>query len=335
MAIISERMDNGHLRTIAYQCDLTGERVEKTDDLVWFEPTLRTGKEEPDTAQFDLFSCCSCERFFSRKALDTLRWSFQTDRDSVWEFYCGECESDLGIFRLRQKAHGMMLGYRMTDDKFLVPHFTRLKRYGDNYPLPDDATTRYKRGLQHRICEWFDKRDEARVTEFSLFDMTHSEEHGWCVDTETDWNPLWDADQFVAQGFNRFMDYFSAHFMHCDWSWDRWGNRKSKRAFGCSGYHDFRVRVFDWRMHSDGIGGFNAPVIFQVMMYSGESHNTSITVLCNSESYGQDDRWDNTDSFNALDLYMAMIEHMNLRYIQADTPIQFRGKATITLPKEE
>ena len=333
MTIISERMDNGHLRTIAYQCDLTGERVEKTDDLVWFEPTL--GKPK-DPTQYDLFSCAYCERFFSRKALDTLRWSFVPDRDDVSEFYCGECENELGIFRLRRKAHGMMLGYRMTDDKFLVPHFTRLKRYGDSYPLPDDATTRYKRGLQHRMEEWLGKRDEARVTEFSLFDMTHNEKHGWCVEVEDTWTDIWDGDQAVAQGFNRFMDYFSAHFTHYDWSWNRWGQQVGKRAFGCSGHYDFRVRIYDWRMHyEDGIGGFNAPVIFQVMMYSGESHNTSITVLCNSESYGQDDRWDNTDSFNALDLYMAMVEHMGLRYIQADTHIQFRGKATITPPKEE
>jgi len=57
MTIISERLDNGYLRTIAYECDLTGEQVEKTDDIVWFEPTLRTGKEEPDTSDYDLFCC--------------------------------------------------------------------------------------------------------------------------------------------------------------------------------------------------------------------------------------------------------------------------------------
>jgi len=336
MAYINERQENGQLKNIAIVCDLTKERVEKADDPVWFEPTLRTSKEEPDTAQYDLFCCAYCERGFSRKALDTLRWSFETDRDSVWEFYCGECEHDLGIFRLRQKAHGMLLNYRMTDDKFLIPHFTRAKRYGDIYPLQEEDTTRYKRGLEHRICEWFDKRDEARVTEFSLFDMTHSEEHGWGVEAEGDWCDIWDADQAIAQGFNRFMDYFSAHFMHYDWSWDRRGNSKGKRAFGLPEYHDFRVRVYDWRMHyEDGIGGFNAPVIFQVMMYSGDTEAMTLTVLCNSESYGQDDRWDNTDSFNALDLYMAMVEHMGLRYISATTPIHIRNKATITTPKEE
>lgn len=332
MAYINEQQENGQWKTVAWTCDLTGKRVEKTNDIVWFEPT----HEKPeDISHYDMLSCCSCERDFSRKAQDTLR-SAIVHWDGVWNYYCGECENDLGIFRLRQKTHGMMLGYRMTDEQFLIPHFTRLKRYGDHYPLPDDATTRYKDGLRHRMEEWLGKRDEARVTEFSLFDMTHNEEHGWCVEAEGDWCDIWDGDRAVAQGFNRFMDYFSAHFMHYNWSWNRWGRQVSKRAFGCSGYHDFRVRVYDWRMHyEDGIGGFNAPVIFQVMMYSGESHNTTITVLCNSESYGQDDRWDNTDSFNALDLYMAMVEHMNLRYIQADTHIQFRGKATITPPKED
>ena len=331
MTIISERLDNGYLRTIAYECDLTGEQVEKTDDIVWFEPTLRTGKEEPDTSDYDLFCCAYCERIFSRKALDTLRWSFHTDRDSVWEFYCGECENELGIFRLRQNAHGMMLGHT----QFLVPHFTRLKRYGDTYPLPSDASERYEAGLQHRICEWLGKREEARVTEFSLFDMAHNEKHGWCVEAEGDWSDIWDGDRAVAQGFNRFMDYFSAHFMHYDCTYDRWGNMKSKRAFGRLEYHDFRVRVFDWRMHSDGIGGFNAPVIFQIIMHPAQQNTTVITVLCNSESYGQDDRWDNTDSFNELDLYMAMVEQMGLRYIRATTQIYTRGKATITPPKED
>ncbi len=327
MAYINEQQENGQWKTVAYQCDLTGERVEKTDDIVWFEPT----HEKPeDISHYDMLSCCSCERDFSRKALNTLRGDI-THWDGAWEFDCGECENELGIFRLRQKAHGMMLGHT----RFIVPHFTRLKRYGDTYPLPSDATSRYKDGLRHRMEEWLSKRDKARVTEFSLFDMTHSEEHGWCVEAEGDWSDIWDGDRAVAQGFNRFMDYFSAHFMHYDWSWDRWGNRKSKRAFGRPHEHDFLVRVLDWRMHSDGIGGFDAPVIFQVMAYSGSTNTMNITMLCNSESYGQDDRWDNTDSFNALDLYMVMVEHMGLRYKQADIPIHTRGKATITVPKEE
>lgn len=328
MTYINERQENGHLKNIAIVCDLTKERVEKADDPLWFEPTL--GK--PDASDYDLFKCTYCEQDFSRKALNTLRWSFEPDRDGVSEFYCGECQHDLGIFRLRQKAHGMMLGHT----HFLVPHFTRMQRYGDIYPLTEEDTARYEAGLQHRMKEWLvGKREGARVTEFSLFDMYHDEQHGWCVDTETDWHPLWDGDQAVAQGFNRFMDYFSAHFMHYDWSWDRWSNRISKRAFGRTDYHDFRVRVYDWRRHEDGIGGFNAPVIFQVIMYSGESQAMTLTVLCNSESYGQDDRWDNTDSFNALDLYMAMVEHMGLRYISADRPIHTRGKATFTMPQGE
>lgn len=332
MAYINEQQENGQYNKIAIVCDLTKERVGRTNDIVWFEPTL--GKPK-DPLQYDLFCCAYCERDFSRKALDTLRWSFVPDRDDVSEFYCGECENDLGIFRLRQTAHGMMLNYRMADENFLIPHFTRATRWGDTYPLQEEDTTRYKRGLEHRICEWLDKGDEARVTEFSLFDMYHDERHGWCAETEGDRCDLLDADAFVALGFNRFMDYFSAHFMLKDQSWNRYGRPTVKRVFGRPLYHDFRVRVFDWRMHSDGIGGYSAPVIFQVMMYSGDTEAMTLTVLCNSESYGQDDRWDNTDSFNALDLYMAMVEHMNLRYISADIQIHSRDKATMTLPQGE
>lgn len=330
MTYINEQQENGQWKTVAWTCDLEGERVENTGDVVWFEPT----REDPkDMSHYDMFSCTNCERIFSRKAQRTLR-SEITRWKGVWEYHCGECERDLGIFRLRQNAHGMLLNYRMTDENLIIPHFTRAKRYGDTYPLQDEDTYRYKRGLEHRFSEWFSKRNQARVTEFSLFDMYHDEQHGWCVDTETDWNPLLDADRFVAQGFNRFMDYFSAHFMLKEQSW-KYLMPVVKRAFGRPLYHDFRVRVFDWRTGDDGIGGWNSPIIFQVIMYSGASQAMSLTVLCNSESYGQDDRWDNTDSFNALDLYMAMVEHMGLRHIAPEIQIHSRDKATVTQPQEE
>lgn len=320
---INETLDNGRVKNIAVVCDFSKVRVERTEDTTWFEPT-RTHPSKLNIDDYDLFTCNNCQRDFAHSALNDpdLRWNWDVDRDGVYSFYCGECGfNDMGFFTLQRTAHGMMKGHRMTDEKFSIPHIERIVSMPSNaWGWTSDTVKRYKAGLRHRMEEWLGKTDTARTLEFSLFDMFRNDDGAWCVKVPTEskyyedgFRIVEDADEFVAFGFNRFMDYFSARYTSWSAKYNRYGRIERKREFRPSETVDFRLTVYDWRKDDDAIGGWSSPILFRIekkSYYYDDAHE-NIVVLCNEESVGRDDDWDNETCFNPQDLFHFMLKEFH------------------------
>ena len=297
-------MFNEEQKHTGYTCDLTGEQIERNEHTKWFE---FAETKDHDMTQYDVVTCMSCQQDFTQKALPLMRWSLEYDRHNLYQFYCGECGDSFGIFRLRNHAHGMMVGHEMKDAEFIIPHMMRAPEH-----LPA-----YTDGLRYRMEKWFGQRETARTLKFNLFDMYRDDYGMWCIKDEEDEQGTYiDADLFVALGFNQFMDFFTANFTttQCEFKQSYFGYGTTyRRKIEPSPYFNYEVTVYDWRADDDGIGGYNSPLMFTISQRGNYYDGQDITVLCGQSSSGSDDSWNNNDSFNAFELFSALVKHMHIR----------------------
>ena len=289
------------------ECDLTGYTMQTKDaDNNWFEWASST---DHDMSQYDWAECENCGRTYHMESalphlkqavLRQYRWS------QSYTWHCGECSTG-GIFHMRARANGIVVEYgdkniSMNSDDVKVIHNSH-----SNFEGGDDA-------LLYRIQECIDDIDNAGgVRDLPLFDFKHDEENGWHYTGDKIQGHQYSFIDVPA--FQKFMDYFMAHFMHWKPHFGYYTSHITRtRNQGRSYYNDYYLDTYHWRYNSDGIGGFDSPILFRIRKKEKYGDSDSVYVLCKSEAYGSDDSWTTTDSFNALNLFTTMLNDMGMRY---------------------
>lgn len=295
------------------ECDLTGYTIQTKDrryspDKNWFEYAKT---EDHDMNQYDWARCEHCERtYHMESALPLLKQARLRDggwRDPTYSWYCGECSTG-GIFHMRARAHGIVVEY---GDK-------NMSMYSDDVKVIHNSQSEYEGGddaLLYRIQKWIDRIDDdtGGVRDLPLFDFKHDEENGWHYTGDKINGHEYSMRD--VPNFQRFMDYFKAHFMHWEHNFGAYSMYPDHfRRQGKSYEFDYYLDAYHWRYDDDGIGGFASPILFRIRKKQRYGDSDSVYVLCKSYASGSDDSWDNTDSFNALDLFTTMLNDMGMRF---------------------
>ena len=267
------------------ECDLTGYTMQTKDaDNDWFE---WSSSADHDMNQHDWAECENCERtYHMESALPLLRQARLRDggwRDPTYSWYCGECSTG-GIFHMRARANGIVVEYgdknmSMTSDDVKVIHSSH-----SQYEGGDDA-------LLYRIQECIDDIDNAGgVRDLPLFDFKHDEENGWHYTGDKIQGHQYSFIDVPA--FQKFMDYFMAHFMHWKYVPEAYSMhphhlRRQGKSYG----FDYYLDTYHWRYDSDGIGGFDSPILFRIRKKEKYGDSDSVYVLCKQEAEGWEDDW--------------------------------------------
>ena len=191
------------------ECDLTGYTMQTKDaDNNWFEYAGSDEGHNYDMSQYDWAQCENCERtYHMESALPLLKRASLEDggwRDPTYSWYCGECSTG-GIFHMRARAHGIVVEYgdknmSMNSDDVKVNHNSQ-----SEYEGGDDA-------LLYRIQKLINDIDDdtCGVTDIPLFDFEFDRDYGWCYKGDKIEGRQYSFVDVPA--FQKFMDYFMAHF---------------------------------------------------------------------------------------------------------------------------
>lgn len=266
------------------ECDWTGftqavSSVKDKGEEHWFE---RTKNKDEDLTQYKWIRCEDCDRdYHIPSALSQLTHSSLESyyRDNgFYHWYCGECRGE-GRFALRRSIYGTA-SYMNGIDIHPLTHYASNKEAGNE-------------ALAFKMREYINMIGEEyhHTKTLSLDACKFDEKKGWCYSTE--WNGKRPVNSLV-DGLGEFVGYMKTF-------------QVQMKDFDYHDVEDHDIIIHDFRLGSDGIGGFNTRMLVQYK---------SIYYLCGMEAEGSDDRWWNRDYLSGEQFFIDVLRTWYMRLIQ-------------------